>query len=155
MIGANGAGAGRKAIGAGTQANAYEITMAGEEGLVVISPEMVALLVEKVQGSEGKELYIPAQEILPQGYAEYLACVLAANPSCTRPAAYGMVQDVYGWAAGQMEQLSVGQQKCFDIVRLYGRLCQMQFYLYTSEAFYSLAKQKRIRFVYTYSEILL
>lgn len=57
----------------------YRIKITGEYDVIVLSPNMIARLIDKIRGSDTKELVIPAEEILPQGYAQYLNRVLDAN----------------------------------------------------------------------------
>lgn len=57
----------------------YTIIMIGEYDIFVLSPQMIARLIENIRTSDSKVLVISAQEILPQGYAQYLARVMEAN----------------------------------------------------------------------------
>lgn len=57
----------------------YRIRITGEYDVIVLSPQMIGTLIEKVRHSARKELVIPVEEIFPRGYAEYLSCVLKAN----------------------------------------------------------------------------
>lgn len=57
----------------------YKIKITGEYDVIVLSPKMIALLIDKIRNSDTKEMVIPAEEILPQGYVEYLNRVLDAN----------------------------------------------------------------------------
>lgn len=57
----------------------YRIKITGEYDVIVLSPNMIARLIDKIRGSDTKEIVIPAEEILPQGYARYLNRVLDAN----------------------------------------------------------------------------
>ena len=50
----------------------YKIKITGEYDVIVLSPKMIALLIDKIRNSDTKEMVIPAEEILPQGYVEYL-----------------------------------------------------------------------------------
>ena len=44
----------------------YRIWIRGEYGISVLSPEIIALLVEKVKKAASKDLIIPVEEIIPQ-----------------------------------------------------------------------------------------
>ena len=57
----------------------YRIRITRKYDVIVLSPKMIAVLIEKIRSSDTKELVIPAEEILPQGYAQYLARVLETN----------------------------------------------------------------------------
>ena len=58
----------------------YTIRITGGYDVSVLSPKMIALLINKIRNSDTKEMVIPAEEVIPQGYAEYLTRVLQANP---------------------------------------------------------------------------
>ena len=57
----------------------YRIKITGKYDVIVLSPKMIAVLIEKIRSSDTKELVIPAEEILPRGYAQYIARVLEAK----------------------------------------------------------------------------
>ena len=122
----------------------YEIKIADAYDLRILTPEMIALLIEKARNSSKRELHIPVEEILPRGYADYLIRVLEANAEILfgKTFAHGSsVQVVYQLAARQLHQLSIQQQLCFDAVNLYRRQRRTLFQLHTSEVFYRMAKQ--------------
>ena len=43
----------------------YIIKITGEYEMLVLSPQMISLLIEKIEMSDSKELVISAEEILP------------------------------------------------------------------------------------------
>ena len=43
----------------------YRIRITGKYDVIVLSPKMIAVLIEKICSSDTKELVIPAEEILP------------------------------------------------------------------------------------------
>ena len=45
----------------------YRIWIRGEYDISVLSPEIIALLVEKVKKAASKDLIIPVEEIIPRG----------------------------------------------------------------------------------------
>ncbi len=116
----------------------YKITIADTPDIVVLSPEIVALLIKKVRCSDTKEFVIPAKELLPRDYAQYLIRVLAANTEAA-PSGIG-IRKVYSLAAGQMRTLSVNRLHCFDNVELCGQRASTCFRLSVNEAFYELAE---------------
>lgn len=143
------------------------ITMPAIQSLLLVSPDMVGRLVNRVRASEKRELHIPAEAILPRGYAQYLLWVLEAN-SCQEPfdnrqknqfrepSVCGQgnqepkerqgagIRSVYCRVAGQIETLEVNQQKCFDSVDLSAYPWNPQFNLNTSQVFYQLAKERSL-----------
>ena len=50
----------------------YTIRITGDHNILVLSPQIIGTLLEKIRYSETRELIIPAEELLPQGYTEYL-----------------------------------------------------------------------------------
>ena len=129
----------------------YIIRITGKYDVLVLSPEIIALLIKRVRNSDTKEFAIPAEEILPQGYAEYLIRVLEANMGTGQPDAD--LKEVNKLIAEQIKKLSVNQQKCFSRVDLCERQCQTQFSLSASETFYMLVKQGVSSFTYVYKDL--
>lgn len=126
---------------------AYRIKMPGKYDVIVISPKMVDALLDKIRHSTIKELVIPAEEILPQGYHEYLSCVLNANVDIA-----GTLPDrnVYALIAGQIKKLQCNEQDCFDRVDVAEPENNPQFDLDTSEEFYIVTKQEKNQFHYVF-----
>ena len=129
----------------------YKIRITGEYDILILSPEMITMLIKRVRNSNTKEFVIPAEEILPQGYAEYLVRVLGANMGTKQPNAD--LQEIYKLIAEQIKKLSVNQQKCFSRVNLCERQYQTQFNLNASETFYMLVKQGVSSFTYVYKDL--
>ena len=129
----------------------YKVRITGEYDVLVLSPEMIALLIKRVKNSDTREVVIPAEEILPQGYAEYLIRVLEANMGTEQLNAD--LKEVSKLIAEQIKKLSVNQQKCFSRVNLCEHQCKTQFRLSASETFYMLVKQVRPSFTYVYKDL--
>ena len=93
----------------------YKIKITGEYDVIVLSPDMIARLVDAVRSSDTKELVIPAEEILPQGYAGYLNRVLDANPELA-----GTLPDrnAYTLIAEQIKKMQFDEKDCFDSVNV-------------------------------------
>lgn len=123
----------------------YRIWIRGEYDISVLSPEIMALLVEKVKKAASKDLIIPVEEIIPRGYAEYLVRVLEVNMTTEAPCD---MRAVYGMTARQIGALKVEEHKCFDRACLRTQACGTQFDLSASAAFYMLAKQSAPNFTY-------
>lgn len=128
----------------------HKIRMTDEYDMVVLTPKMIALLVERLQNSDQKELVIPAEEMLPQGYTEYLLRILEANMENGTLEIY--TQTVYELIAGQIKKLCIDCQKCFDKVSLYKHWHLTQFHLNASENFYLLVKQIMPNITYVYMD---
>lgn len=126
----------------------YIIKITGEYEMLVLSPQMISLLIEKIEISDSKELVISAEEILPQGYIEYLAHVLSVNFEIDQSKTD--IRAVYDMVAEQIDKLEIDTQKCFDDVSFLEEKQDGRFDLNTNEKFYMLVKQKNSIFLYSY-----
>lgn len=129
----------------------YTITITGDYDILVLSPQMINKLIEKVKDSDTKELVIPAEEILPQGYAEYLARVLRANLPIQQLTSEK--DEVYKIISEQIEKLKIEQHKCFNKVDFFSEKKSAQFMVNTNEYFYMLVKQGEASFSYVYKNL--
>lgn len=116
----------------------YEIKITGEYDVIVLSPKMVALLIDKIRDSDKKEMIIPAKEILPKGYAEYLNCVLHANTEIAKTLPD---RSAYTLIAEQIETMQCNETHCFERVDVAKLNCNPQLDLEAKEEFYILTKQ--------------
>lgn len=126
----------------------YAISITGNHGILVLSPEIIGTLLEKIRCSDMKELIISADELLPQGYAEYLERVMQINDIGKNIGR----QDVYDLTAKQIGMLKVKQQKCFDKAKAETTENTAQFNLETNEKFFLLTKQSDSRFICDYED---
>ena len=108
--------------------------------LLIISPGMIAALIAEMRRSSTREMLVPADEILPPGYAEYLKRVLAANEYS---------ENVYDMAVEQFRRLEVEQSLCFDRVNVTGKK-KTQLALEAGETFYKLVRNEKSRFRYVF-----
>ena len=113
---------------------------------MVLSPEIIGTLIEKTRFSDTKELTIPAKELLPQGYAEYLERVMQTNSI----EGHIWKQDVYDLAAKQIGMLKIKQRQCFDKADAVTTETAAQFNLEANENFFLLTKQSDSRFLCEY-----
>ena len=113
----------------------YTIRITGNHDILVLSPQIIRTLSEKIRCSDTKELIIPADELFPQGYAEYLERVMQTNNIEKNIGR----QDVYDLTAKQIGMLKVKQQKCFDKAKAE-----------TNEKFFLLTKQSDSCFICDY-----
>ncbi len=116
-----------------------EIRLMGSDDILALSPEMVALLVERVRASGTRAFSVPAEELLPRGYAEYLAHVFEANAGTRRRPVD--IREVYQKTGGQIKRLCVHERKCFDRVSLRGRRYHTRFCLSASRTLFLLVKE--------------
>lgn len=125
----------------------YKIKLTGEYDVIVLSPDMIARLVDAVRSSDTKELVIPAEEILPQGYAGYLNRVLDANPELA-----GTLPDrnAYTLIAEQIKKMQFDEKDCFDSVNVTHPEEVPLLDVEASEDFYIVTKQDNNRFRYVF-----
>lgn len=128
----------------------YIIKITGEYDILVLSPEMIALLMDKMRQSDTKELVIPAEEILPQGYVQYLMRVLQANSHLFRT--NGVYEDPYQLISNQISRLNVNGDKCFEHVSVSSEANSKNFDLNATKEFYLLTKQNHNDFAYVYKD---
>lgn len=124
----------------------YKIRITGNQEILVLSPKIIGTLIEKIRCSDTKELIIPADELLPQGYAEYLERVMQINDIRKNVGR----QDVYDLTAKQIGMLKVEQQKCFGRAVAETVENTAQFNLEASGDFFLLTKQPDSRFICDY-----
>lgn len=124
----------------------YRIRITGDYDILVLSPQIIGTLLEKIRCSDTKELTIPAEELLPQGYVEYLECVMQTNGVGKNIGR----QDVYDLTAKQIGRLKVKQRQCFDKADTVTTDNAPQFNLEASENFFLLTKQSDSRFICDY-----
>lgn len=124
----------------------YRIKITGKYDVIVLSPNMIARLIDKIRGSDTKEIVIPAEEILPQGYTEYIKRVMQTNsiqPHIGR-------KNVYDLTAKQIRLLKIDEERCFDKVDVDMPDDTANFNLETNEKFFMLTKQSSSRFICSY-----
>lgn len=124
----------------------YTIRITGNQDILVLSPQIIGTLIEKIRCSDTKELIIPADELLPQGYAEYLERVMQTNDIGKNVGR----QDVYDLTAKQIRMLKVKQWQCFDKADTVTTDNAPQFNLEANENFFLLTKQSDSRFICDY-----
>lgn len=125
----------------------YKIKITGDYDVIVVSPKMIALLIDKIRESDTKEMVIPAEEILPQGYAGYLNRVLEAN---TEIAETLPDRNPYTLIAEQMRKMRFNEKDCFDSVDVEEPERNPRFDVEANEDFYIVTKQKNSRFRYSF-----
>lgn len=123
----------------------YKIKITGEYDVIVLSPKMIALLIERIRGSDTRELVIPADEIIPPGYAGYLNRVLETNRGIAK-----LLPDrnAYSLLADQIKKLTCEEQDCFDRVEIIKPEGLPKFDMNTSSDFYIVTKQENCQFRY-------
>lgn len=130
----------------------YRIRITGEYDVLVVSPRMLERLIARIRQSDSRELVIPAEEILLPGYTDYLSRVLEANGEQDGEKSG---QNVYDVLAGQIENLKVEEDPCFDRVEAEfpGKIpgAGPQFDVEAREQFFLFTKQKNTVFRYVFA----
>ena len=125
----------------------YRIKITGEYDVIVLSPNMIARLIDKIRGSDTKEIVIPAEEILPQGYARYLNRVLDAN---TEVAKTLPDRNAYTLIAEQIKKMQFNEKDCFDSVEVRETENNPQLDMEASKDFFIVTKQENSEFRYVF-----
>lgn len=125
----------------------YKIKITGNYDILILNPKMISSLLKKIKKSDTKELVIPAEEILPEKYAEYLTRVLKANIKTTK-----VLQTInpYDLIAKEIEKLQISDKQCFDKVNVIEKKMVTSFDIDTNETFYMLVKQEDSQFKYVF-----
>ena len=120
----------------------YKIQITGVyDLLLIISPDMIASLIAEMCRFDTREILVPAEKILPPGYAEYLKRVLIANEYS---------ENVYDMAAEQFRRLEVEQSPCFDSVNVTRK--KKTRFVEAGEIFYMLVRNAKSRFRYVFPD---
>lgn len=127
----------------------YRIKITGTYDVIVLSPKIISTLLARIRHAAVKELVVPAEEIFPRGYAEYLTRVLNAN---AEPAGALPDRNVYALAAEQIMKLQCNEQDCFDRVEVAEPETNPRFDINTNEAFYILTRQAHTHFRYLFRD---
>lgn len=125
----------------------YKIKITGEYDVIVLSPKMIALLIDKIRSFDTKEMVIPAEEILLQGYAEYLNRVLDANTEIAKTLPN---RSAYSLIAEQISKMQFNEKDCFDSVDVTETERSPQLDIETSEDFYIVTKKENSQFRYVF-----
>ncbi len=125
----------------------YRIRITGKYDVIVLSPKMIAALTEKIRSSDTKELVIPAEEIFPQGYAQYFARVLEADMEIAESLPN---RNAYTLIAEQIKKLQFNEKDCFERVEVTDPDRIPQFDVDTSEEFFIVTRQENSRFHYSF-----
>ena len=125
----------------------YKITITGKYDMIMLSPKMIAALIDKIRSSDTKELVIPAEDILPQGYAEYLTRVLEAN---TEVAKVLPSRNAYTLIADQMRKMQFNEKDCFDSVEVIKTESNPSLDMEASKDFFIVTKQENSQFRYVF-----
>lgn len=103
---------------------AYNLKFAVEGKFVVISPQILYGLIEKVKDSPGNELFVDLVWLFPKAYQEYLVNVLNGN-SDKAYFSYDYItevpvkrKDLFRITERQFRKLKLEEENCFDAVKL-------------------------------------
>lgn len=128
----------------------YRIKITGNRDMIVLSPKMIALLVEKIKQSKTKELVIPVEEILPPGYVEYLTNVMNVN-FAEDDYSY-CEEDIYQLAVERLRTLEADERQCFGDIQVIADGPVLRFEVETNQEFFIMTKQSENCFVCIYGE---
>lgn len=125
----------------------YRIKITGKYDVIVLSPKMITTLIDKIRHSNSKEMVVPAEDILPQGYAEYLTRVLDANTEVAKTLPN---RNAYTLIAEQMKKMQFDEKDCFDRVEVTEPESNPQLDMEASKDFFIVTKQENSQFRYVF-----
>lgn len=123
----------------------YRIRITGKYDVIVLSPKMITTLIDKIRHSNSKEMVVPAEDILPQGYAEYLTRVLDANTEVAKTLPN---RNAYTLIADQIRKMQCNEMDCFNSVDVTEPANDPQLDMEASRDFFIVTKQKNSQFRY-------
>lgn len=129
----------------------YTIRITGEHEVLIVSPGIIAMLIDKIRHSHTKELVVDAQELLSQGYTEYIAHVICANMGGGQT--HVKNQKVYDLTAKQLQMLEIDRRPCFDGADVIAQQSGVGFSLDTNRDFFFLTKRCDSQFQYVYKDV--
>ena len=124
----------------------YRIRFTGEQDFILLSPEMIAALIDRVRCSPSPEMTVSVQELSGPEYARYLAHTVRANLPENSP------QTVESLLARQIGELSIDCRPCFDEAEVRLQRDGAQLNLKAEERFFRIAKRSDSRFICSYPD---
>ena len=138
----------------------YKLSITGMADYVIISPEVLRLLLQKIKDSPYPYTEIAAESIMPEGYAQYLANVLNSNRGkkkfrfCQIPEQELGKEQIYRILEYHMKNLRIEKKECFEHFFLIAEGSENK-YTYSMESerhFFCICRNEESRFLYVYPD---
>ena len=103
----------------------FKLSIVGVADFIIISPEVLTLLLQKIKESSQEQMDIPAGAIMPAEYTRYLTQVLNSNRDKSifrfRQISEKELkkQQIYQILEYQMKSLQIEQNGCFEYFTLF------------------------------------
>ncbi len=138
----------------------YKISIVGVTDFIIISPDVLGLLFQKIRESSKQQMDIPVESIMPISYTKYLESVLNVNRD-KKMFRYRQISEkelkkeqIYKILERQMKNLKVEKEECFEKFALLEENTEAQ-YTYSVETekdFFCLCQDEECKFTYVFPD---
>lgn len=138
----------------------YKISIVGVKDFIIISPDVLGILIQRIKTFPDRQMEIPAEVIMPVEYANYLKRVINSNRDKENFHFKQITEqklktkDIYKILEYQMKNLKVEKQACFEEFNLITETSSIS-YNYKLEAkkvFFYICKDEQSRFTYEFPD---
>lgn len=138
----------------------YKISIVGVKDFIIISPDVLGILIQRIKTFPDRQMEIPAEVIMPVEYANYLKRVINSNRDKVNfhfkqiTEKELKTEDIYKILEYQMKNLKVEKQACFEEFNLITETSSIS-YNYRLEAkkvFFYICKDEQSRFTYVFPD---
>lgn len=138
----------------------YKLRIASTTDFIIISPEILRQLLRVAREAPRRQIKLPADYVVPAGYAEYLLNVLNSN-RWKKMFWFSHISEkklcpvkIYKILEYQMKKLKIGHLECFDHFNLIAE-SEEKGYSYSMELkpdFFCICQDNDSRFTYIYPD---
>lgn len=138
----------------------YKVSITGITDFIIISPEVLRLLLEKIKDSITLNVEIPAESIMPMKFAKYIKAVINVNRDKTQFRFKRITEDeismidIYSILEYQMRNLKIDKEKCFEKFTLLAENSEgkYSFAVESNKTFFHICQDEESRFTYVFSD---
>lgn len=138
----------------------YKVSITGITDFIIISPEVLRLLLEKIKDSVTLNIEIPAEYIMPMKFAEYIKAVINVNRDKTQFRFKQITEDeismidIYSILEYQMQNLKIDKEKCFEKFTLLAEHSEgkYSFAVESNKTFFYICQDEESRFTYMFPD---
>ena len=138
----------------------FKLSIVGVADFIIISPEVLTLLLQKIKESSKEQMDIPADAIMPVEYTQYLTKVLNSNRDKSvfrfRQISEKELkkQQIYQILEYQMKSLQIEQNGCFEYFTLLaqGSKEHYSYNLGAERSFFYICHDEESRFTYVFPD---
>ncbi|EOS24320.1 hypothetical protein C806_02362 [Lachnospiraceae bacterium 3-1] len=138
----------------------YKLSIVGTTDFIIISPEILRLLLQKIKESPSKQIEIAATSIMPSEYTKYLERMLNSNRD-KKLFRFKQIREselkeehIYQILETQMKNLQIEQNGCFEYFTLFaeGSKEKYRYHLGTERSFFYICHDEESRFTYVFPD---